>query len=100
MSSQQQSYSRSEILAHPELLLRLLPNEGASILIEAKGETLHFIPRKEYSPNALAILEKAKRLAAESTLTREEAGQEFLKKRAEIIADIQCNTQNQTLLDH
>ncbi len=97
MSEYQHSYTKSELLAQPEFLLRLLSNEGTTVTVEPKGEMLYFTTRKTYLPEALAILEKAKRLAAESTLTREEAGEEFLKLRSEIIADIQRNLENQTV---
>ncbi len=83
MSEYQHSYTKSELLAQPEFLLRLLSNEGTTVTVEPKGEILHFTTRKTYSPQALAILEEAKEFARTSPYSAQEAKALFVKELEE-----------------
>ena len=96
MSDRSTSYSRSDLLAHPELLLRFVPSEeGASVLVEARGDMVLLTPQSPISADTGRVLAAAKRRAVASPLSPDEARQLFVQERA-AIADIVTTTGSAT----
>jgi hypothetical protein len=94
MSPLPQTYSLVELQAHPDMLLRLLPDAETRIIIErdGSGNNFVFIPSSKPSKQAQMLVAEAKERAQElrnSPLTPLEAKQSFLAMRDEFIQEIE-----------